>query len=123
MHLYQIAPNISTMDTKKGGSDMRIYISGPITGTEGYRERFEAAEKMINAAGYVAINPEKVNRQLPVVEHKDYMLTSIAMLQMCDAVLMLPGWKESRGCVMEFEYAYEHSIHIFFAEVKNGEKA
>ena len=43
---------------------MRTYISGPITGTTDYKERFAVAEQAINAAGYVAINPEKVNARV-----------------------------------------------------------
>ena len=100
---------------------MRIYISGPITGTTDYKERFAAAEQAINAAGYVAINPAKVNAQLPELSHGDYMKTSLAMLDMCEAIFLLPGWQESKGCAIEFEYAYEHGIHIFFAGGRNGE--
>ena len=100
---------------------MRIYISGQITGTTDYQKRFEKAEQLLNTAGYVAINPAKVNAQLPEVSHKDYMKTSLAMLDMCDAIFMLPGWQDSKGCEIEFEYAYEHGIHIIFAGGRNGE--
>lgn len=100
---------------------MRIYISGQITGATDYQKRFEKAEQLLNAAGYVAINPAKVNAQLPEVSHKDYMKTSLAMLDMCDAIFMLPGWQESQGYAIEFEYAYEHGIHIIFAGGRNGE--
>lgn len=48
------------------------------------------------------------------------MKTSLAMLDMCEAIFMLPGWQESKGCAIEFEYAYEHGIHIFFAGGRNG---
>lgn len=100
---------------------MRIYISGQITGATDYQKRFEKAEQLLNAAGYVAINPAKVNAQLPEVSHKDYMKTSLAMLDMCDAIFMLPGWQDSKGCEIEFEYAYAHGIHIIFAGGRNGE--
>ena len=38
-----------------------IYISGPITGTSDYMERFEKAEKELIENGYSVINPAKVN--------------------------------------------------------------
>lgn len=101
---------------------MRIYISGPITGRTDYKKRFAEAEQLLNAAGYVVINPAKVNAQLPEVSQKDYMKTSLAMLDMSDAIFMLQGWQESKGCAIEFEYAYEHGIHIIFAGGRNGEK-
>ena len=55
------------------------------------------------------------------LEYKDYMKTSLAMRDMCDAIFMLPGWQDSKGCAIEFEYAYEHGIHIIFAGGRNGE--
>lgn len=94
---------------------MKIYISGPITGKIGYMERFEEVEKKLMAAGLVPINPAKVNGQLPEgLSHSEYMKTSLAMLDMCEAVYMLDGWQESKGCGIEFEYAYEHGIAVYF---------
>ena len=94
---------------------MKIYISGPITGIKGYMERFEKAEKMLKEAGHIAVNPAKVNAQLPKeTTHAEYMKTSLAMLEMCDTVFFLKGWEESEGCNIEFEYAYEHKHTIIF---------
>lgn len=94
---------------------MKIYISGPITGTIGHRERFQEAERKLTSAGLVAINPARVNGELPsILTHSEYMKTSIAMLDMCEAVYMLEGWQQSKGCSIEFEYAYEHGISIYF---------
>lgn len=95
---------------------MKIYISGPITKAEGYMERFARAEEKLHAAGHIAVNPAKVNAQLPKYSttHEEYMRTSFAMLSMCDAVLMLKGWEESKGCRMEIEYACKHGITIVF---------
>ena len=96
---------------------MKIYISGPITGIEKYMERFERVEKMLCAAGHTVINPAKVNAQLPKdTSHAEYMKTSLAMLEMCDAIFLLKGWEESKGCNMEFEYAYEHKHTIIFED-------
>ena len=46
--------------------EIKIYISGAVTGTEDYMERFEAAEKKLTEAGYSVINPAKINSFLPV---------------------------------------------------------
>ena len=35
----------------------RIYIAGPITGVEGYKDRFERAEEILKAAGYEPASP------------------------------------------------------------------
>ena len=101
---------------------MKVYISGPITGVKGYMKHFADAEAEVMAAGYTAINPAKVNAMLPPeLSHADYMATSIAMLSICDVIYMLPGWQESRGCSIEFEYAYENGITICFARQQDKE--
>ena len=94
---------------------MKIYISGPITGVDGYMERFNRAEEALKAEGHTVVNPAKVNSALPEgTTHEEYMITSIAMLEMCDCIFMLEGWKESKGCKIEFEYACKHRITIAF---------
>lgn len=42
---------------------MRVYISGPITGTEDYMERFAKAEEKLTAAGHQVYNPAHANRE------------------------------------------------------------
>ena len=98
---------------------MKIYISGPITGTDDYMERFEAAEKMLTEAGLSVVNPAKVSAQLPkdTTTYSEYMEMSITMLGMCEAIYMLENWTESKGAVVEFEYAYKNRKSILFEGV------
>lgn len=85
---------------------MKIYISGPITGTDDYMERFANAEKELTEQGYSVVNPAKVNAQLPSdTDYEDYMKMSFCMLDMCDAIYMLKGWKKSCGANREYGYA------------------
>ena len=94
---------------------MKVYISGPITGTADYMERFQRVEDRMAAAGIVAINPARVNAQLPeTLMHDEYMKTSLAMLDICEGIYMMKGWQQSKGCRIEFEHAYEHGIAIYF---------
>lgn len=85
---------------------MKIYISGAITGTDDYMERFAKAEKELTEHGYSVINPAKVNAQLPEdTNYEDYMKMSFCMLDMCEAIYMLQGWNESCGANRELGYA------------------
>ena len=96
---------------------MKIYISGPITGTDDYMQRFgEAAEKLFRR-GYVPVNPAEVNSKLPAcTTYEEYMKMSICMLDMCEAIYMLDGWEKSRGANREYGYALGQKKLIIFDE-------
>ncbi len=44
----------------------------------------------------------------------DYYRYSFGWLEVSDALLLVPGWEESKGTLMEIEYAREHDIPIFY---------
>lgn len=95
----------------------RIYISGPITGTADYMERFDRAEKEIEAAGHEAVNPAKVMAQLPSsVTWEECMQLSFAMLDICDGIYLMEGWKDSKGAVMELHHAVRHEKTVICKE-------
>ena len=84
---------------------MKIYISGPVTGTEDYQERFSAAEQIINAN---AVNPVKETAGIPDGSPwETYMKACMKILADCDAIYMLEGWTGSRGARLEYLVAKE----------------
>ena len=91
-----------------------IYISGPITGTSDYMERFEKVEKKLTENGYSVINPAKVNAMLPEdATWEEYIKVSLTLLSICTGVYMMPGWRESRGAVLEFMQARRNEMQIY----------
>lgn len=93
----------------------RIYISGAITGTDDYMDRFAEAEAELTRAGYSVINPAKVNAQLPAeTTYNEYMLMSFCMLDMCDCIYMLRGWEDSKGSSAELRRAQGLGIEIYY---------
>lgn len=86
----------------------KVYISGKITGTKDYMERFAECEKKLTEQGYSVINPAKVNAMLPQdTEYDEYMKMSFTMLEMCDMIYMMNGWSTSNGACMEYDKARE----------------
>ena len=94
---------------------MKIYISGAITDTDDYMERFAAMEEYLVAQGHTVINPAKVNANLPTdTTWEEYMRMSMLMLGMCDTICMLNGWGKSRGANREYLWALDHNYSVMF---------
>lgn len=94
---------------------MKKYISGAITGTDDYMERFAKAEKELTEQGYSVVNPAKVNAQLPEdTTYEEYMKMSFCMLDMCDSIYMLNGWSKSFGANREYGYAMDKDKTIIY---------
>ena len=78
-----------------------IYISGPITDVDRYKEAFEAAEAAIIAKGHTPLTPAVH----PVgLTNGQYMRMCFAQMDCADAVLFLPNWKQSSGARLERLY-------------------
>jgi hypothetical protein len=94
---------------------MKIYISGAVTGTDDYLERFAEAEIQLKAQGFEVINPAAVNAVLPrSTSYEQYMAVSRTLHRFCDCVFMLNGWENSRGAKQEFAWSVLDEKKIYF---------
>jgi hypothetical protein len=99
---------------------LKIYISGVITGTDDFMERFSIAQKKLERDGHEVVNPALVNSNLPKsTTYDEYMDMSFCMLKMCDAIYLLDGWKSSRGAKLELIFAVLNDKTILY-EVKTS---
>lgn len=97
----------------------RIYISGPITGTEDYKERFAKAKQYWEADGHNVVNPAELDGVISKdMTREDIMPVCLALLDKCDAILMLAGWEESLGANRELGYALGQEKIILYDEDK-----
>ena len=97
---------------------MKIYISGSITGTDDFMERFSIAQKKLERDCHDVVNPALVNSNLPKsTTYSEYMDMSFCMLKMCDAIYLLDEWKSSRGANLEIIFAMLNDKKILY-EVK-----
>ena len=94
---------------------MTVYISGAISKDPDHAEKFAAAFVALAEQGCTPVNPVAIGRELKErmgrePEWTDYMRACIKALMDCDRILMLPGWRESRGATIEAEIAQELGI-------------
>lgn len=97
-----------------------IYISGKITGTNDYMQRFEQVERDLSDSygdDELIINPARVNAQLPKeCSYSDYLTISLALLSLCDRIYMMSGWEDSRGARLEHDYAVAHGYDVLYED-------
>lgn len=94
---------------------VKVYISGKITGTTDYMERFKRTEDALSMRGFTVVNPARVNAQLPEgTPYGCYMEVSLAILKYCDAIYMMDGWEDSVGAKTELDYAKRNKKMIVY---------
>lgn len=105
--------------TDFGNVNQKVYISGKITGTDDYLQRFALAEKELNEQGYQVVNPAYEGTKLPYnATYEDYMNLSFSLLKGCDVIYMLNGWEKSPGANREYGYALAKGMDVQFQAKK-----
>ena len=99
-----------------------IYVSGKITGTSDYADRFSAVENKLIAEGYEVLNPVREGKWL---EHylepgkptwDQYMKYAIAAMMKADYIYMMCGWNQSKGARLEHFLARVLNYNIIYEE-------
>ena len=106
---------------------VRIFISGAVTGTTDYYQRFLDAEMKLKEKGFIVFNPIRVHQEMPDdCTYQEYMNISIELLKMCDAVFMMKDYERSNGAKAEFAYMFSVGKPIYletFGYPEPGDKA
>ena len=97
---------------------MKIYIAGPITGTEDAVKRFHGAEVFIRWKGHEAVNPIYIGYLITTtgenaISYGNIMNICKALLGACDAVYMMPGWQRSNGARIEHAEAIKKGLRFY----------
>ena len=105
----------------------RCYIAGPIARVPDFRARFAAAVPVVESLGYDPVNPCDIT---PAAHYGEcppgydpgekgahassacFMRSDLRALLDCDAIYMLPGWRESRGATVEHTVAVACGIPV-----------
>ena len=73
---------------------------------------FHAAAARLRQVGWEVVNPAENFGGRTDLPRASYMRADVTMLLQCDAIALLPGWKNSRGAKLEYLIACELSLPI-----------
>lgn len=91
---------------------MRIYIAGPMTNLPELNfPAFHREAARLRADGHDAVNPAELNPD--GASWGDCMRRDIAELVTCDAIQLLPGWRQSKGATLEHDIAVRIGLVVF----------
>ena len=89
-----------------------IFISGAITGVEGYRNIFAAAEQWLREQDCTVLNPAVLPPSGMAWEA--YLRITKAMVREADVVYVLQNWEHSRGVKEELALAESLGKEIIY---------
>ena len=100
---------------------MLVYVSGPYSaGTdEGITENIERARGVAIALwdkGHYALTPHLNTAHFErdcKADYRQYMAGDLAMLSVCDAMVMVPGWETSAGAREEWGLAKNIGLPVY----------
>tara|TARA_R110002094_G_scaffold220250_1_gene192759 strand:+ start:386 stop:913 length:528 start_codon:yes stop_codon:yes gene_type:complete len=108
-----------------GGAEPNAYLAGPMRGYEmhNFPAFFDAALTLRyhgwgieNPAEYdiaAGVDPSKEEKAWPITV-KEMLRTDFRLiLERCNAVILLPGWAESKGATMECAIAHNIGLPVF----------
>lgn len=114
----------------------RVYISGPISGKPNLnKDAFDHEERLLREVGYDVFNPHSITRPSEETlqewwavsenvesryrekEWQYYMRICIGQIPLCDEMLMLPNWQNSKGSVWEHRIAHMLGMPIRYCPV------
>jgi hypothetical protein len=108
---------------------MRVYLAGPMTGMAKWNVAgFRSAAAYARRQSWTPVSPIDTRPQhdgpcpvgeMQTTEHGTHsypcwFAASLAQMVTCDAVLMLPGWEDSRGAKAEWEHASRSGMTIHY---------
>lgn len=121
--LYYVNPNGQSREHATYDYDLstlvsRVYIAGPMTGLPNLNfPAFNAAAIEYRRKGCFVLNPAEICPD-NLASWDECIRKDLAALLTCDAVVMLPGWRNSKGATLEHTIAESLGMTITYREEK-----
>lgn len=109
-----------------------LYLSGPMTGIRDLnRQAFSDAESRLRQMGFACVNPhdleyptfdEDASEKEVWAEFLALDVWVLAKTMRPDALVLLPGWKFSRGALLEAAVARRFKVPVYtYGQILKGE--
>ena len=109
-------------------SDNRVYyISGPMSGYEGYNyQYFEDVATQLRKDGLEIVSPHEIPKPPPEIEGEQkiwewYMEQCMIQMNLCTDIILMKGWPESRGATTELTEAVRRRFPVWYYVRPNNE--
>lgn len=100
---------------------MVFYLSGRMTGVPEYNfPAFHAAAAVLRERGFDVLNPAETAGGSAGLSYAQYMNIDVAYVQAADAVVVLPGWRGSKGALLEVHLAHSLGKPVFEFDEERG---
>ena len=92
---------------------MTAYLAGPMTGLPQFNYgQFHCAAADLRERGLTVVNPAELFDGDTGHDRKHYIREGIRALLDCDQLVLLPGWINSRGALLELSIAQQIGLRI-----------
>jgi hypothetical protein len=99
---------------------MKLYLAGPMSGIKDFNyPAFNAEAARLRTMGHHVENPAE-NPVPPCGTWTGYMRMALRQLVECECVVLLPGWVESKGAVIERNLAQALGMPVRVASEVNS---
>lgn len=96
---------------------MKYYLAGPMTGLKnfGYDE-FARASEILRNAGLFVLSPHEIyfGSEPGTLPYRAYIEAGLTLLMRADAIILMPGWSDSRGATLERHAALTMGMNVYY---------
>lgn len=96
---------------------MKVYLAGPMRGIPEFNfPTFKAAATFLRALGHEVISPAELDEAEGTTDctMRHFMQRDLTALLACDGIVLLPGWSDSKGAMLERHAAQVCGLRVLY---------
>lgn len=94
---------------------MKYYLAGPMTGIPHFNKpAFRRITSKLRSNGLKILSPIETDSEIPSsAKWHQYLQKDLKMLAEADAIIVMPGWANSKGARLEVFIMFELGLPVF----------